>query len=100
MTAAETFEIHASLVGTDLAALDEEEQARFAARTATSHAQQDEAERRRTEYAGRAVSAKYKLRYLRRDLLDDGAIPPDLSPALHDVDPPDWAHETTTEERP
>ncbi|MGW0667842.1 helix-turn-helix domain-containing protein [Streptomyces sp. NPDC002746] len=94
------FEIHASLVSTALAALDEEEQARFAAKTATSRAQQEEAERKRTEYADRAVSAKYKLRYLRRDLLDDGAVPPDLPPALHDVDPPEWAPETTTEERP
>ncbi|MER5848031.1 helix-turn-helix transcriptional regulator [Streptomyces sp. NPDC002012] len=94
------FEIHASLVGTALAALDEEEQARFAAKTATSRAQQEEAERKRTEYADRAVSAKYNLRYLRRDLLDDGAIPPDLPPALHDVDPPEWAPDTTTEERP
>ncbi|MFJ2498252.1 helix-turn-helix domain-containing protein [Streptomyces sp. NPDC087539] len=94
------FEIHASLVSTALAALDEEEQARFAAKTATSRAQQEEAERKRTEYADRAVSAKYNLRYLRRDLLDDGATPPDLPPALHDVDPPEWAPDTTTEERP
>ncbi|WP_406094492.1 helix-turn-helix domain-containing protein [Streptomyces sp. NBC_01013] len=94
------FEIHASLVSTALVALDEEEQARFAVKTATSRAQQEEAERKRTEYADRAVSAKYKLRYLRRDLLDDGAIPPDLPPALHDVDPPEWAPETTPEERP
>ncbi|MFF3264784.1 helix-turn-helix domain-containing protein [Streptomyces sp. NPDC002932] len=94
------FEIHASLVSTALAALDEEEQARFAAKTATSRAQQEGAERKRSEYADRAVSAKYNLRYLRRDLLDDGAIPPDLPPALHDVDPPEWAPDTTTEERP
>lgn len=94
-----SFEEHASLVSTALAALDEEEQARFAAKAATSRAQQEEAERKRTEYADRAVSAKYNLRYLRRDLLDDGAIPPDLPPALHDVDPPEWAPDTTTEER-
>ncbi|MFG2629709.1 helix-turn-helix domain-containing protein [Streptomyces sp. NPDC048473] len=94
------FEVHASLVGTALAALDEEEQARFAVRAATSRAQQEEAERKRTDYADRAVSAKYKLRYLRRDLLDDGAVPPDLPSALHDVDPPEWAPDTTTEERP
>ena len=36
------------------------------AKTATNRAQQEEAERRRTEYADEAVSAKYKLRYLRR----------------------------------
>lgn len=95
-----SFEAHASLVGTALAALDEEEQSRFAAKTATSRAQQEEAERKRTDYADRAVSAKYNLRYLRRDLLDDGAIPPDLPPALHDVDPPEWARDNTTEERP
>lgn len=94
------FEAHTSLVRTALAALDEEEQARFAAKTATSRAQQEEAERKRTEYADQAISAKYKLRHLRRDLLDDGAVPPDLPPALHDVDPPEWAPETTTEERP
>ncbi|WP_434591811.1 transcriptional regulator [Streptomyces sp. A5-4] len=94
------FEAHTSLVRTALAALDEQEQARFAARTATSRAQQEEAERKRTTYADRAVSAKYKLRYLRRDLRDDGAVPPDLPPALHDVDPPEWAPDTTTEERP
>ncbi|MBW5252060.1 helix-turn-helix transcriptional regulator [Streptomyces sp. P01-B04] len=94
------FEAHTSLVRTALAALDEEEQARFAAKTATSRAQQEEAERKRTEYADQAISAKYKLRHLRRDLLDDGAIPPDLPPALHDVDPPEWAPDTTTEERP
>ncbi|WP_406321627.1 helix-turn-helix domain-containing protein [Streptomyces sp. NBC_01637] len=94
------FEVHASLVGTALAALDEEEQARFAARAATSRAQQEEAERKRAGYADRAVSAKYKLRYLRRDLRDDGAVPPDLPPVLHDVDPPEWVPDTTTEERP
>ncbi len=94
------FEAHASLVRTALAALDEEEQARFAAKTATSRAQQEEAERKRTEYADQAISAKYKLRHLRRDLLDDGAVPPDLPPSLHDVDPPEWAPDTTTEERP
>ncbi|MER5612035.1 helix-turn-helix transcriptional regulator [Streptomyces sp. NPDC002215] len=94
------FEAHTSLVRTALAALDEEEQARFAAKTATSRAQQEEAERKRTEYADQAISAKYKLRHLRRDLLDDGAVPPDLPPSLHDVDPPEWAPDTTTEERP
>ncbi|MFJ6437270.1 transcriptional regulator [Streptomyces sp. NPDC091416] len=94
------FEAHTSLVRTALAALDEEEQARFAAKTATSRAQQEEAERKRTEYADQAISAKYKLRHLRRDLLDDGAVPPDLPPSLHDVDPPEWTPDTTTEERP
>ncbi|MGW3799792.1 helix-turn-helix domain-containing protein [Streptomyces clavifer] len=94
------FEAHTSLVRTALAALDEEEQARFAARTATSRAQQEEAERKQSEYADQAISAKYKLRYLRRELREDGATPPDLPPALHDVDPPEWAPDTTQEERP
>nr|WTB31827.1 helix-turn-helix domain-containing protein [Streptomyces sp. NBC_00830] len=94
------FEAHASLVRTALAALDEEEQARFAAKAATSRAHQEEAERKRSTYADQAISAKYKLRYLRRDLHDDGATPPDLPPALHDVDPPECAPDTTPEERP
>ncbi|MEE1769736.1 helix-turn-helix transcriptional regulator [Streptomyces sp. JV185] len=94
------FEAHTSLVRTALAALDEEEQARFAARTATSRAQQEEAERKQSAYADQAITAKYKLRYLRRELREDGATPPDLPPALHDVDPPEWAPETTQEERP
>ncbi|AWL38990.1 MULTISPECIES: helix-turn-helix domain-containing protein [unclassified Streptomyces] len=89
------FEAHTSLVRTALAALDEEEQARFAAKTATSRAQQEEAERKQSAYADQAISAKYKLRYLRRELSEDGATPPDLPPALHDVDPPEWAPETT-----
>ncbi|MFJ4574512.1 transcriptional regulator [Streptomyces sp. NPDC088846] len=93
------FEAHASLVRTALAALEEEEQARFTAKTATGRAQQEEAERKRTTYADQAISAKYKLRHLRRDLREDGATPPDLPPALHDVDPPDSAPDTTTEER-
>ncbi|MFJ1616659.1 transcriptional regulator [Streptomyces sp. NPDC088251] len=93
------FEAHASLVRTALAALEEEEQARFAAKTATSRAQQEEAERKRTTYADQAISAKYKLRYLRRDLRDDGATPPDLPPALGDVDLPEADTNTTPEER-
>ncbi|WP_371791849.1 helix-turn-helix domain-containing protein [Streptomyces sp. NBC_01471] len=93
------FEAHASLVSTALAALAEEEQARFAARTATSRAQQEEAERKRTTYADQAISAKYNLRYLRRDLREDGATPPDLPPALDDVDPPEAEANATQEER-
>ncbi|MFE1175009.1 transcriptional regulator [Streptomyces sp. NPDC058773] len=93
------FEAHASLVRTALAALEEEEQARFAAKTATSRAQQEEAERKRTKYAEQAVSAKYNLRYLRRDLREDGATPPDLPPALNDVDPPEADADTNPEER-
>ncbi|MFC5805374.1 helix-turn-helix domain-containing protein [Streptomyces formicae] len=93
------FEAHASLVRTALAALEEEERARFTAKAATSRAQQEEAERRRTKYADQAISAKYNLRYLRRDLRDDGATPPDLPPALADVEPPEAEPNTTPEER-
>ncbi len=93
------FEHHASLVQTALAALDEEERARFAAKTATSRAQQEEAERKRIQYADQAISAKYSLRHLRRRLREDGATPPDLPPALGDVDPPETDADTTPEER-
>lgn len=93
------FEHHASLVRTALAALEEEERARFAAKTATSRAQQEEAERKRTKYADQAISAKYDLRHLRRDIRDEGATPPDLPPALGDVDVPEPDTNTTPEER-
>ncbi|WP_329273705.1 helix-turn-helix transcriptional regulator [Streptomyces sp. NBC_01451] len=93
------FEAHASLVRTALAALEEEERARFAVKTATNRAQQEEAERRRTKYADEAVSAKYNLRHLRRDIRDEGATPPHLPPALGDVDPPEPSPNTTPEER-
>ncbi|WP_413101987.1 helix-turn-helix domain-containing protein [Streptomyces sp. Inha503] len=93
------FERHASLVRTALAALEEEERAGFAARTATGRAQQDEAERKQREYANQAISAKYTLRYLRRDLRDEGATPPDLPPALGDVDAPEPDTDTTSEDR-
>ncbi|MFF3276923.1 helix-turn-helix domain-containing protein [Streptomyces chrestomyceticus] len=93
-----SFELHASLVRTALAALEEEERARFTARTATGRAQQEEAERKRSAYADQVISAKYRLRYLRRDIRDAGATPPDLPTALGDVDPPDPETETTTED--
>ncbi|MFF3273143.1 transcriptional regulator [Streptomyces chrestomyceticus] len=93
------FERHSALVRTALAALEEEEQAQFTAKTATSRAQQEEAERRRTKYGDQAISAKYNLRYLRRDLRDAGATPPDLPPALGDVDPPEPDTDTISEER-
>ncbi|MDX3747494.1 helix-turn-helix transcriptional regulator [Streptomyces sp. AK08-02] len=93
------FEAHASLVRTALAALEEEERARFAVKTATNRTQQEEAERKRTKYADEAVSAKYNLRYLRRDIRDEGATPPHLPPALGDVDPPEPSPNTTPEER-
>jgi transcriptional regulator with XRE-family HTH domain len=91
------FELHASLVRTALAALEEEERARFAAKTATSRAQQEEAERKRSKYADQVISAKYNLHHLRRDLREEGATPPDLPPALGDVDPP-HSNPNTTEE--
>jgi transcriptional regulator with XRE-family HTH domain len=93
------FEHHASLVQTALAALEEEERARFAAKTATSRAQQEEAERKRVKYADQAISAKYSLRHLRRELREEGATPPHLPPALGDVDPPEEEPNTTPEER-
>ncbi|MDX3277874.1 MULTISPECIES: helix-turn-helix domain-containing protein [Streptomyces] len=93
------FERHASLVQTALAALEEEEQARFAAKTATSRAQQEEAERKRVKYADQAISAKYSLRHLRSDLREEGATPPRLPPALGGVDPPEEEPNTTPEER-
>jgi transcriptional regulator with XRE-family HTH domain len=93
------FEHHASLVRTALAALDEEERARFTAKSATTRAQQEEAERKRAKYADQATSAKYTLRQLRRELREEGATPPGLPPALGDVDPPEPEPNTTPEER-
>ncbi|WP_416973577.1 helix-turn-helix domain-containing protein [Streptomyces sp. 4F14] len=92
------FEVHDSLVRTALAALEEEERARFAARTASNRAQQEEAERKRTKYADEAISAKYNLRHLRRDIREEGAVPPHLPLTLSDVDPPEPDPRTTPEE--
>ncbi|WP_269855186.1 helix-turn-helix domain-containing protein [Streptomyces sp. RPT161] len=91
------FELHASLVRTALACLEEEERARFTAKTATSRAQQEEAERKRTEYADQAISAKYNLRQLRREIREEGATPPELPPALGDVDVTESDTNTTPE---
>ncbi|MFJ2432509.1 helix-turn-helix domain-containing protein [Streptomyces anulatus] len=91
------FEHHTRLVRTALAALDEEQQARFDTRTATSRTQRENAERHRAEYADRAVAAKYQLRVLRREIREDGATPPHLPPALHDVDPPGTDTDPTEE---
>ncbi|MEV0302075.1 helix-turn-helix domain-containing protein [Streptomyces prasinus] len=93
------FEHHADLVRTALAALEEQERARFTAETATSSAQREEAERKRIKYADQAISAKYTLRHLRRELREEGAIPPDLPPALVDIDPPELETNSTPEER-
>ncbi|MCX4639143.1 helix-turn-helix domain-containing protein [Streptomyces platensis] len=93
------FEAHADLVSTALTAIEEEERARFTAEAASSPAQQEEAEGRRAKHADHGISAKYQLRYLRRDLRDNGATPPDLPPALADVDPPEDDTHTTSEER-
>jgi transcriptional regulator with XRE-family HTH domain len=96
------FEHHASLVRTALAALEEEKQARFTAKTATSRAQQEEAERQRTQYADQAISAKYNLRHLRREIREEGGTPPRLPLELSDVDPPepDPSPNTPPEEHP
>lgn len=93
------FEHHASLVRTALAALEEEERAGFTAKTAASRAQREEAERKRTQYADQAISAKYTLRQLRRELREEGATPPDLPPALGDVDPSELETNPAPEER-
>ncbi|MFH8518229.1 helix-turn-helix domain-containing protein [Streptomyces gelaticus] len=93
------FELHARLVRTALAALDEEERARFAARTAANRVQQEEAEKKRTRYADEAISAQYDLRHLRREIREEGATPPDLPPALGDVDLPEPDTDTTPEDR-
>jgi hypothetical protein len=92
------FEHHASLVQTVLALLDEADQARFTAKTAISRADVKEAERKQVEHADQAISTKYTLRHLRRRIREAGATPPDLPPALHDVDQPESEH-TTTEDR-
>ncbi|MCW7985948.1 hypothetical protein XF35_11725 [Streptomyces platensis subsp. clarensis] len=52
-----------------------------------------------SKHADQGISAKYYLRYLRRDLRDNGATPPDLPPALADVDPHEVDTNTTPEER-
>ncbi|AZK95593.1 MULTISPECIES: helix-turn-helix domain-containing protein [Streptomyces] len=91
------FEHHTLLIRTALAALDEEKQARFDTRTAASRAQRENAERQRAEYADRAIAAKSELRKLRREIREEDATPPDLPPALHDVDPPDTDTDPTEE---
>ncbi|MFI1867551.1 helix-turn-helix domain-containing protein [Streptomyces jumonjinensis] len=93
------FENHVRLVRTALACLEEEDRARFTTRTATGRAQREEAERKQAEYADRAITAKYQLRSLRRRIRDDGATPPDLPPALRDVDPPETDTNPHLEER-
>lgn len=70
------FEHHVRLVRTALACLEEEDRARFATKTATGRAQREEAERKQTEYADRAITAKYQLRSLRRKIRGGGATPP------------------------
>ncbi|RCG24231.1 XRE family transcriptional regulator [Streptomyces reniochalinae] len=93
------FERHTSLVHTALATLEEEGRAGFEARIATSRARQEEAERRRSEYADQAISAKYNLRHLRREICEEGGVPPDLPLGLEDVDPPESASDPAPEER-
>lgn len=83
------FNRHASLVRTIEVALYEAERAGFAAKTATTPAQREEAERKRDDYAIRVEGAKQKLRDLREDIRDKDATPPDLPSALAGIDPPD-----------
>jgi transcriptional regulator with XRE-family HTH domain len=92
------FEFHTRLVRTALAALEEEQRSRFAAKTATGREQREEAERLRTRYADQIISAKYELRNLRREIREEGATPPDLPPALSDVERPESDPNTTSEE--
>lgn len=83
------FNRHASLVRTVEAALNEVERAEFAVKTATTPTQREEAERRKDDYAKRADQAKWSLLGLREDIREEGATPPELPPALTDIDPPD-----------
>ncbi len=46
-----------------------------------------------------ALSAKYKLRHLCRELREEGTTPPDLPHALNDFDPPEPETDPTPEER-
>ncbi|MFD6968303.1 helix-turn-helix domain-containing protein [Streptomyces sp. NPDC059949] len=83
------FNRHASLVRTIEAALREAERAGFAAETAASPAQREEAERKRDNYAAQAKEATWQLQCVRGQIRDEAATPPDLPPALADIDPPD-----------
>ncbi|MEU5148434.1 helix-turn-helix transcriptional regulator [Streptomyces yangpuensis] len=88
------FNRHASLVRIIEAALYEAERTGFAAKTATTPAQREEAERKRDHYARQAEDAKQELYSLRWEIRDEGATPPNLPTALADIDPP----ETGTDE--
>ncbi|MFC8269676.1 transcriptional regulator [Streptomyces cinereoruber] len=81
------FNLHASLTRTVIAARREAESATFDAETATTSGQREEAERKATEYAQRAEEAKRRLLNLRDDIRVEGAIPPELSPWLEDIEP-------------
>ncbi|MFJ3536739.1 transcriptional regulator [Streptomyces sp. NPDC090109] len=81
------FNLHASLTRTVIAARREAESAAFDAETATTSGQREEAERKATEYAQRAEEAKRRLLNLRDDIREEGAIPPELSPWLEDIEP-------------
>ncbi|MEV0410151.1 helix-turn-helix transcriptional regulator [Streptomyces sp. NPDC050448] len=83
------FNRHASLVRTIEAALYEAERADFAAKTAATPADREEAERRKADYAKRAEGDTRQLLWVRESIRDEDGTPPDLPPALAAIDPPD-----------
>lgn len=87
------FNRHASLVRTIEAALREAERAGFAAETAANPAQREEAERKRDSYNAQVKEATWQLQMVRGQIRDEAATPPELPPALADIDPPDTDEE-------
>ncbi|MBO8197721.1 transcriptional regulator [Streptomyces smyrnaeus] len=83
------FRAHASDQRAALAALEGEKRERWNAETATEPAEREDALQARSDYAERAVLAKYRLRTARAFIREDGGTPPPLPPELADVDPPD-----------
>lgn len=93
----ERFQTHADDQHAALAALKGEKYERWKAETAASPAQRAAAEQARSDYAERAVLAKYALRQLRKAIREDGGTPPPLPPELADVDPPGSGPDTPEE---
>lgn len=87
------FNRHASLVRTIEAALREAERAGFAAETTANPAQREEAERKRDNYTAQVKEATWQLQMVRGQIRDEAATPPELPPALADIDPPDTDEE-------
>ncbi|WP_372483545.1 helix-turn-helix domain-containing protein [Streptomyces aculeolatus] len=83
------FDYHASLVRDALASAEESDSFRFTARTATSRAQREKAERKHNDCEDRLIAAKSQLRSLRHEIRESGAVPPSLPHALQDVEPPE-----------